>query len=102
MPSGGNLPGELAHMEDGEPRKRSVLEEGSTIAVIGGGPAGAFFAIHFLRRARELRRKARVVILERRLDCPDAEVRRSRRRVNGLRLFRRRHFAPAERRAEKT
>ncbi|MGD0090537.1 MAG: hypothetical protein ABSE73_11510, partial [Planctomycetota bacterium] len=54
-------------MEEGEPRKRSVLEEGSTIAVIGGGPSGAFFAIHFLKRARELGRKTRVVILERRL-----------------------------------
>jgi hypothetical protein len=54
-------------MEDGGSCKRSVLEEGSTIAVAGGGPAGAFFAIHFLRRARELRRKSRVVILERRL-----------------------------------
>ncbi|HEY3322326.1 MAG TPA: hypothetical protein VGP72_17825 [Planctomycetota bacterium] len=54
-------------MEEREPRNKIVLEDGSTIAVIGGGPAGAFFAIHFLRRARELRRKTRVVILERRL-----------------------------------
>jgi flavin-dependent dehydrogenase len=56
-------------MKHGGPRERSVLEEGSTIAVIGGGPAGAFFAIHFLRQARELRRKIRVVILERRLEA---------------------------------
>ncbi len=42
------------------------MTDGSTVAVIGGGPAGAFFAIHLLRRARELTRTLKVIILERR------------------------------------
>ncbi len=42
------------------------LERGATVAVIGGGPAGAFFALHLLRRARELGREVEVVIFERR------------------------------------
>jgi hypothetical protein len=45
---------------------RIPLEENGTVVVIGGGPAGAFFSIHLLRRARELRRAAKVVIIERR------------------------------------
>ncbi|MBU6402059.1 MAG: hypothetical protein KGS61_17210, partial [Verrucomicrobia bacterium] len=36
------------------------------MAVIGGGPAGAFFAIHLLRRAGELGVELKVVIVERR------------------------------------
>jgi flavin-dependent dehydrogenase len=42
------------------------LDPGAKVAVIGGGPAGAFFAIHLLRRAEELGRDLRVIILERR------------------------------------
>ncbi len=42
------------------------LEAGATVAVIGGGPAGAFFAIHLLRKARDLRIDLKVVIFERR------------------------------------
>jgi hypothetical protein len=42
------------------------LEENATVAVIGGGPAGAFFSMHLLRRARELHRAVRVVVIERR------------------------------------
>lgn len=45
---------------------RSELTNGSTVAVIGGGPAGAFFAIHLLRRARELARTLKLIIFERR------------------------------------
>lgn len=45
---------------------RIPLEENGTVVVIGGGPAGAFFSIHLLRRARELRRAVKVVIIERR------------------------------------
>lgn len=42
------------------------LEAGATVAVIGGGPSGAFFALALLRRARELSRSVNVVIFERR------------------------------------
>lgn len=42
------------------------LENGATVAVIGGGPAGAFSAIHLLRQARALQRDIQVVIFERR------------------------------------
>lgn len=40
------------------------LEDGATIAVVGGGPAGAFSAMHLLRRARQAGRSIRVVIFE--------------------------------------
>lgn len=46
----------------GEPILR--LEEGATVAVIGGGPAGSFAAIHLLRLARERSLGIRVVIFE--------------------------------------
>jgi len=45
---------------------RIPLEENGTVVVIGGGPAGAFFSIHLLRRARELHRAVKVVVIERR------------------------------------
>ncbi len=41
------------------------MESGGTVVVIGGGPAGAFFAIHVLRKARELARDIKVIIIER-------------------------------------
>lgn len=44
------------------------LENGSRIVVIGGGPAGAFLAIHLLRRAKAAQRTVKVTILERHLD----------------------------------
>ncbi len=40
------------------------LEDGATVAVVGGGPAGAFSAIHLLRKARQAGRRIRVVIFE--------------------------------------
>ena len=40
------------------------LEDGDTVAIIGGGPAGAFTAIHLLRRARQTGRSISVVIFE--------------------------------------
>lgn len=40
------------------------LKFGSKIAVIGGGPAGSFFAISALRLAKELSRKIEVIIFE--------------------------------------
>lgn len=42
------------------------LAPGSVVAVIGGGPAGAFFAIQLLRRAAEAGRELRVMVFERR------------------------------------
>ena len=53
-------------MKMADRRKRIPLVPGAKVAVIGGGPAGAFFAIHLLRRAEELGRDLRVIILERR------------------------------------
>jgi len=48
------------------PPETRLLDPGAKVAVIGGGPAGAFFAIHLLRRAKALGRDLRVVIIERR------------------------------------
>lgn len=47
------------------PGQRITLEDGATVAVIGGGPAGSFFALHLCRRAAELHRQVRVVVFER-------------------------------------
>lgn len=47
-------------------QKGTPLEDGGTVVVIGGGPAGAFFSIHLLRRSRELHRQVKVVVIERR------------------------------------
>jgi len=40
------------------------LEDGASIMVVGGGPAGAFFAILMLRKARELGRRVDLLIVE--------------------------------------
>jgi len=40
------------------------LDQGATVAIIGGGPAGAFSALHFLKLARQQSRALRVVIFE--------------------------------------
>ena len=42
------------------------LVNGDRVAIVGGGPAGSFFAIHLLREARQLDRKVEVVIVEKR------------------------------------
>jgi flavin-dependent dehydrogenase len=42
-----------------------ALAEGTTIAVVGGGPAGAFFAIWLLRALRERARSVHVLLFER-------------------------------------
>lgn len=42
------------------------LEPGSTVAIIGGGPAGSFAALHLLQGARERNLPLQVVIFERR------------------------------------
>jgi flavin-dependent dehydrogenase len=53
-------------MKVSDRRKRMPLEPNAAVAVLGGGPAGAFFAIHLLRRAQALGRDLRVIIIERR------------------------------------
>lgn len=42
------------------------LRDGATVAIIGGGPAGAFSALHLLRRAHMAGFSIRVVVFERR------------------------------------
>lgn len=51
--------------------KPAVLGDGATVAVVGGGPAGAFFTIHLLKLARRLGRRVRVVVFERRRQSAD-------------------------------
>ena len=50
------------------------LKENDTIAVLGGGPAGAFFAIHFLRQARLQGLRADLVIIEKKGEDGPGEV----------------------------
>jgi flavin-dependent dehydrogenase len=45
-----------------------ALPDPATVVVVGGGPAGSFFAIRFLRQARELGRSVRVIILEKKTE----------------------------------
>jgi flavin-dependent dehydrogenase len=44
---------------------RIELLDGATVGVIGGGPAGAFFAIQVFRKAKELDRNLKVIVFER-------------------------------------
>ncbi len=48
------------------PAQSTSLVDGDRVAVVGGGPAGSFFAIHLLREARRLGRNLEVVIIEKR------------------------------------
>jgi flavin-dependent dehydrogenase len=41
-----------------------VLDAGSKVAVIGGGPSGSFFAIHLLQQAKQANRDIAVTIIE--------------------------------------
>jgi hypothetical protein len=49
-----------------KPRRPLVLKDGDRVVVAGGGPAGAFFAIHLLRMARKGQRDISVTIIDRR------------------------------------
>jgi flavin-dependent dehydrogenase len=64
-------PGERARLPDS---RSTVLPDGATVAVVGGGPAGAFFAIRAARNARALGKALDIVIIEKntggRDSCP--------------------------------
>jgi flavin-dependent dehydrogenase len=47
-------------------RSARQLQNGDRVAIVGGGPAGSFFAIHLLREARRRNRHLDVVIVEKR------------------------------------
>ncbi len=46
--------------------QRASLRDNDSIAIVGGGPAGSFFAIHLLQEANRLHRPLNVVIVEKR------------------------------------
>jgi flavin-dependent dehydrogenase len=51
-----------------DPGRLIPLSDGSRVVVIGGGPAGSFFALTLLRQARAEGRNLSMEVLERRLD----------------------------------
>ena len=50
------------------------LRDDATVAIVGGGPAGSFLAMHLLRVAKTRDRRLRVVIFERRRAAPRPEA----------------------------
>lgn len=48
-------------------RETMVLKNGSRVSVVGGGPAGSFFAIHLLREAKKARRNITVTIIDKKI-----------------------------------
>jgi flavin-dependent dehydrogenase len=54
---------DVAHMTENS-RRHITLPDGATVVVVGGGPAGAFFAIRALRKARGQGKQLNLLILE--------------------------------------
>ncbi|MCK5312076.1 MAG: hypothetical protein KAJ62_08200, partial [Desulfobacteraceae bacterium] len=50
-----------------QPLEKIRLQDGSRVIVLGGGPAGSFFAIHLLRQAKKQHKNINVTIIERRM-----------------------------------
>jgi len=48
-------------------REILTLEDGNRITVLGGGPSGAFFAIHVLREAKNANKNIKVTIIDKRM-----------------------------------
>jgi flavin-dependent dehydrogenase len=49
---------------ESRPGRKTRLKNHDTVAVVGGGPAGSFFAIHLLRESRKMNRTIEVIIVE--------------------------------------
>jgi flavin-dependent dehydrogenase len=54
-------------------RRHIALPDGATVVVVGGGPAGAFFAIRALRKARERGTQLDLLILEKKRELTFCE-----------------------------
>ena len=49
------------------------LNDGDRVAVVGGGPAGSFFAIEILKEAKRLGRRLEVIVIERKKPFDDGK-----------------------------
>ena len=63
----------MAHLPETD-REHVSLPDGATVIVVGGGPAGAFFAIRILRKARELGKKLEVLIIEKKREIHSSQL----------------------------
>ncbi|RLQ21360.1 hypothetical protein DWB85_12570 [Seongchinamella sediminis] len=53
---------------------KTQLENGDTVVIVGGGPAGSFTALHLLERAQRRHLELNVLVFERRLGIRDQRV----------------------------
>lgn len=56
-------------------KNTNVLKEDAVVAIIGGGPAGSFTALHLLKQAQRRGLKLNVFIFERRLEIQESHLR---------------------------
>lgn len=61
----------MANHFSGHPAHK--LHNGSRVAILGGGPAGAFFAIRLFREAQKVQKKIRVTIIDHKSSCSSPE-----------------------------